>query len=125
MKTFFRILLIVVAVPVVLAAGGFIWLMWSIEPEGGSNPTRPQDLARIACKSALTTVLNDPGSAEWGITSQGAWVAWPVQQGDDGRLVVLPAFRATNGFGAKVLASFRCETREVDGRWVVTDLVQS
>lgn len=59
--------------------------------------------ARGACLIALKRSLHDPGSAEFGLTSE-----WPSRIGPDGRATVVPRVRAKNAFGALRLTEFHC-----------------
>ncbi len=64
--------------------------------------------ARGGCLIALKRMLHDPGSAEFGLTSE-----WPTTTADDGRVTVLARVRAKNGFGAMRLSTFRCVVEPV------------
>jgi len=64
--------------------------------------------ARGGCLIALKRMLNEPGSAEFGLTSE-----WPTTMADDGRVTVLARVRAKNGFGAMRLSTFRCVVEPV------------
>lgn len=59
--------------------------------------------ARGACLVMLQRLLQDPGSAEFGLTTD-----WPAIVQRDGKAVVLPRIRAKNGFGALRIAEYRC-----------------
>lgn len=59
--------------------------------------------ARGGCLIALKRSLHDPGSAEFGQTSE-----WQTSTDDSGRVTVLARVRARNGFGAMRLSTFRC-----------------
>ena len=64
--------------------------------------------ARGACLLMLKQTLHDPGSAEFGLTSE-----WPSSIGDDGNAHILARLRAKNSFGALTLANYICVAEPV------------
>ena len=66
--------------------------------------------ARGACLITLKGSLHDPGSAEFGRTSD-----WVSNVAADGRVHVMARIRAKNGFGAMRLATYICVVERVGG----------
>lgn len=64
--------------------------------------------ARGACLIMLKRTLHDPGSAEFGLTSE-----WLSSIGDDGNAHILARLRAKNAFGALRLATYICVVERV------------
>jgi len=64
--------------------------------------------ARGACLITLKRTLHDPGSAQFGLTSE-----WPSSIADDGKAHVLARFRAKNAFGALRLVNYICVVERV------------
>lgn len=62
--------------------------------------------ARGACLIVLKKSLNDPDSAQIGMTSQ-----WAVEERKNGIILVQPSARAKNAFGAYVSGVWECVTK--------------
>lgn len=74
-------------------------------------------IAKETCRLYIKQVLNDPDSAEWTRISE-----WRVETDHEGTWAVYATLRAKNGFGAKVLSTFRCEMFGLLGNFELRDL---
>lgn len=63
--------------------------------------------ARGACMLILKELLNDPYSADFGMTSD-----WFVKEKEDGTILVRPVVRAKNSFGAYIKGTWSCVTKK-------------
>ena len=83
--------------------------------EEEADPTRA---ARGACRSYITMMLNDPGSAEW----TPGW-EWTIHVESENEWVVYPSLRAKNAFGALVKTKFECRVRrDGEGYMIPVDI---
>lgn len=77
------------------------------------------DRARAACHSALEKTLYDPDSAKL-----ESMYSWYVEKRKDGTILVQPAGRAKNAFGAYIIGTWNCVTKPVGSDVVVLSLKQ-
>lgn len=75
--------------------------------------------AQVACYSALEKTLYDPDSAK--LESMDSWY---VEKRKDGTILVQPAGRAKNAFGAYIIGTWNCVTKQIGGNTVVLSLKQ-
>lgn len=73
--------------------------------------------ARGACRQFITQSLNDPSSAEF-----PGQEGWAVVESEPDLFEVIVNVRARNGFGALMLAGFRCVVRDEGENWRLVGL---
>jgi len=133
-RTIAKTLGITLGAMVIAVAGGFIWLMNSVDKAGDraqeaaseTVPASDEDknaapdpalTARTACYLFIKPNLHDPGSADW-----TKWWGSPATKDQNGIWTVRGTLRAKNGFGAKSISRFHCEVVEMDGEMLLIDL---
>lgn len=91
-----------------IAAGFFVWQMWTADAGRPPSASAVVDLAKTACRTRIEAQLTDPRSAEWQLRD------WPARQIEGGRVIVEPDFRARNALGGMVRSRWVCEV-QVEG----------
>lgn len=75
--------------------------------------------ARGVCLATLKNNLHDPGSAEFGSTSE-----WYTEERGDGTILVQPFGRAKNAMGAFIKGTWDCVVKPEGGKVAVVSLEQ-